>query len=80
MKDITFKKQAQEQVERLNTELAERAAELEEANRELEAFNYTVAHDLRKPLTIINGYCQVIQHAVRRPTRRAVQGIPPENL
>jgi PAS domain S-box-containing protein len=37
-----------------------RAAELEEANRELEAFSYSVAHDLRKPLTIINGYCQVI--------------------
>ena len=43
--------------------LAARAAELEEANRELEAFNYTVAHDLRKPLTVINGYCQFIREA-----------------
>ncbi len=35
--------------------------ELDVANRELEAFNYTVAHDLRKPLTVINGYCQAIR-------------------
>ncbi|HEY3307235.1 MAG TPA: GAF domain-containing protein [Desulfuromonadaceae bacterium] len=41
--------------------LVERAGKLEEASRELEAFNYTVAHDLRKPLTIINGYCQAIK-------------------
>ena len=46
---------------RLREMLAARAAELEEANRELEAFNYTVAHDLRKPLTAINGYCQLIR-------------------
>jgi signal transduction histidine kinase len=36
-------------------------AELEEANVELEAFNYSVAHDLRKPLTAVNGYCQAIR-------------------
>ena len=38
-----------------------KSIELEDANRELEAFNYTVAHDLRKPLTVINGYCQLIR-------------------
>ena len=37
-----------------------RAVELEAANRELEAFSYTVSHDLRKPLTVINGYSQMI--------------------
>jgi light-regulated signal transduction histidine kinase (bacteriophytochrome) len=31
------------------------------ANIELEAFNYTVSHDLRKPLTVINSYCQMVQ-------------------
>ena len=59
--DITERKRTEEEIERLNTDLAARAAELEAANRELEAFNYTVAHDLRKPLTVINGYCQVIR-------------------
>jgi light-regulated signal transduction histidine kinase (bacteriophytochrome) len=59
--DITERKCAQEEIERLNTDLAMRAVELEEANRELEAFNYTVAHDLRKPLTAVNGYCQAIK-------------------
>ncbi|ABQ26461.1 PAS domain S-box protein [Geotalea uraniireducens] len=59
--DVTDRKQADEEIERLNTDLAARAAELEAANRELEAFNYTVAHDLRKPLTVVNGYCQAIQ-------------------
>jgi PAS domain S-box-containing protein len=58
--DITARKEAEQQIEILNTSLAARAAELEAANRELEAFNYTVSHDLRKPLTNINGYCQVI--------------------
>ena len=35
--------------------------QIQEANRELETFNYTVAHDLRKPLTVINGYCQALK-------------------
>ncbi len=60
VEDISARKQAEEQIERLNTDLAARAAELESANMELEAFNYSVSHDLRKPLTVINSYCQVI--------------------
>jgi signal transduction histidine kinase len=55
------RKMAEEEIKRLNCELAARAAELEAANRELEAFNYTVAHDLRKPLTVVNGYCQALK-------------------
>jgi len=58
--DITERKRMEEKIERLNTDLAVRAAELETANRELEAFNYTVAHDLRKPLAVVNGYCQAL--------------------
>jgi light-regulated signal transduction histidine kinase (bacteriophytochrome) len=41
--------------------IRQNSIDLETVNRELEAFNYTVAHDLRKPLTVINGYCQIIR-------------------
>ena len=61
VKDITDRIQAREENERLNTALSERAAELEAVNLELETFNFTVAHDLRQPLNIINSYCQIIQ-------------------
>jgi PAS domain S-box-containing protein len=59
--DITERKRMEEEIERLNADLAVRAAELEGAYREMEAFNYTVAHDLRKPLTAISGFCQVLR-------------------
>ncbi|MSM38135.1 MAG: PAS domain S-box protein [Geobacter sp.] len=60
-RDITAQKQATEQIEILNSDLENRANELEAANIELEAFNYTVSHDLRRPLTTINAYCQVLK-------------------
>jgi light-regulated signal transduction histidine kinase (bacteriophytochrome) len=52
--DITARKQAEQERERLN-------AELEAANLELEAFNYTAAHDLRGPLAHVSGYCSVLK-------------------
>jgi PAS domain S-box-containing protein len=60
MIDVTERKRAQEEIEKLNTDLAARAIELENANRELETFSYSVSHDLRKPLTIISSYSQII--------------------
>jgi PAS domain S-box-containing protein len=59
--DITERRRAEEEIKRLNANLASRASELETANRELEAFNYTVSDDLRRPIININSYCQVIR-------------------
>ncbi len=60
LNDITERKRQEEEIERLNTNLTARALELETAYKELEAFSYSVSHDLRRPLTVINGYSQVI--------------------
>ena len=60
MTDITRRREAEEQVRHLNAQLeqriAERTAQLEFSNRELEAFAYSVAHDLRAPLRSISNF------------------------
>jgi len=61
VRDISARGKQEADAKRLNTLLVARAAELEAANGELEAFNYMVAHDLSQPLTLIHGYCHAIK-------------------
>lgn len=63
--DISGRRQLEEKLEILRTDLDKHVAELAAVNIELEAFNYSVSHDLRRPLTVINGYCQVLRDLCR---------------
>ena len=59
--DITERKLAEAEINKLNADLAARTAELESSNQELEAFNYMASHDLVKPLNNIFSASQALE-------------------
>jgi PAS domain S-box-containing protein len=59
-RDITEKRQAEQKIQELNGELQQRVVELTDTNDDLEAFNYSISHDLRAPLRAMSGFANAL--------------------
>ena len=58
-RDVTERRRAAEEIQKLNDDLRRRAAGLEAANAELRSFTYSVSHDLRAPLRAVHGFANL---------------------
>jgi protein-histidine pros-kinase len=61
VRDITDRMHRDEHIRELNQELTKRSTDLEAINKELEAFAYSISHDLRAPLRHMVGYAELLQ-------------------
>ncbi|HKJ09461.1 MAG TPA: PAS domain S-box protein, partial [Gammaproteobacteria bacterium] len=61
VRDVTARREVDERVQSMNRQLVRHNVELEAVNKELEAFSYSVSHDLRAPLRAIDGFGRILQ-------------------
>lgn len=76
VRDISKRKEAEETMKKLNLELGETVAELEETNKEMKNFVYIASHDLREPLRKVTAFGSMLQKSLQEK----ISGDDLENL